>query len=137
MAQVVHEGVPLPTGAAHDPERQRIEAQIAERHGRQLADQELEEIDQGRRRIHAHNYFERAAVQQGNQIAREQQYMEHKGIRNHPVQQTQVKVQSEGKKAPEFYSGSYGKDYEVTEYDVGTYDTKEYDVSEYKSVYES
>lgn len=141
-AQVYEDAVPIPNNdnniTAHAPERDRAAASLAGYRGRMQAEQELEALRRAGQDVGAQQYFQNTAVTEGNRAARNIAAAEEYSVRN-PRSDVPVKkdvVPERPRLAPEFYEGTYGKEYEVSPYDCGEYDTKDYEVSEYKSVYE-
>ena len=146
---VVQDAIPLASGnevsSSAIDERDRAQARAATRMGRVQSEQEREAIARASRDIKAVNYYAHTAVEEGNRMATFQNQMERSGytttLINNNGSNNNNKVSSTdanntGKKEPEFYAGTYGKDYEVNPYETGEYDTRDYEISNYKSVYE-
>jgi hypothetical protein len=131
----------VPFNAAYstpnDDERERRITAWGTRRGQLQAEEEIEVIRRNNRDVHARNYFMEKQVKQANRKAAMRNFIEETG-------QTQTSstipilknVPTPARKEPEFYPGTYGKEYETSEYDTMEYQTKDYEGSEYKSVYE-
>jgi hypothetical protein len=136
---VVEQAFALPSydEFSNDPQRERDTLALAQLKGRIQTDGEIEEIKRASRESFAINYQTTEQIKEANRLAAATKRKEELGML-----QTSVTIPKEGHvspvntKAPEFYKGSYGKDYEVGEYTTSEYDTSDYDVKEYKSVYE-
>ena len=142
---VVRDAVAIPSGddalnqnaAALD----RALTKAGERKGRVMAEEEIERIQRASRDIGAINYYAKASVKEANVSAKKEVEAESRAkfqtaSAKHDAALNKTD-QIPPRKEPEFYAGTYGKDYEVSEYDTSAYDTRDYEVAKYKSVYES
>jgi len=123
--------------------QQQLIAESARR-GEIDAEEEKERIQKLNRDVYARNYYEREQVRRANELAAKRNRLEKAGAidTSADVAANMSKIpkpssQPPAVKAPEFYPGTYGGEYEVSKYEVGSYETSDYEVSEYKSVYES
>jgi hypothetical protein len=137
---VVEEAVALPSynEFANDPHRDRDTLAQANRKGLIQTDAEIEKIKRANRESFAINYHIGDQIKEANRLAAATKRKEELGML-----QTSATIPKEEyvppaiAKAPEFYEGSYTKDYEVAEYETTDYETTDYETTEYKSVYDS
>jgi hypothetical protein len=103
------------------------------------AETEAENIERGNRHVYSINYFQDEQIREGNRRARERQLREDLGL-DQTSASSAPEAPSSSSGMPrvqqEYYDGTYGKEYQVSEYDVSTYNTSEYEVKPYSSVYE-
>jgi hypothetical protein len=125
--------------AVSDDSRPRVRQ--AQRTGRMAAEEENEAIRKANRKVFAHNYHEKEALRNANDIARER---DRDGLRM-KEDEFQIRAQEEEKRISEAKSseskpkaaGYQVGGYAVKDYQFGgDYDTSEYQASEYKSVYD-
>ena len=138
----LQEAVAVP-GAYATPnvdEEDRRAARLGTELGHLQAQQEVQDILRQNRDIPLRNFAEQQHNREvANPSARVQNYREETGMT-----QTSSTVPAEtcaptaplNTKEPEFFMGTYGKDYEVSEYQTGDYETTEYETKPYKSVYD-
>jgi hypothetical protein len=134
-AQVIEDAIPIPSAdSSRAPEHDRRVASLATHRGLMQAEQELEEIQRANREVGAIQYFANARVQEANRAAAIQNRAEEMGLKK--ISKTEKYVPPPAKKE-EFYAGTFGKEYEVSDYETRDYETRDYGTSEYKSVYDS
>lgn len=139
---VVEDAIPL-TNASMRPENADYITYLATLKGRQLSQQEIDDIRRANQRVRAVQSGHQWIVDQANRKAAYMNRMEELGYSNPIEYHATTRPDSSEfpdrnrKPPPEFYMGTYGKDYEVEEYDIEDYDTNDYDIPEYKSVYET
>jgi hypothetical protein len=137
---VVEEAVALPSHDefAHDPHRDSNTLAHAQRKGLIQTDDESEKIKRANRETFSLNYQNKQQIKDANSLANATKRKEELGLL-----QTSATIPKEmytppaTVKAPEFYEGSYGKEYEIQDYDTAEYETTDYETTEYKSVYDS
>lgn len=137
---VVEEAVALPSydEFANEPQRDRNTLAQANRKGHIQTEEEIQEIQRANRESFAINYHTKDQIKEANRLAAATKRKEELGMLQTSATIPKEKyVPPATVKAPEFYEGSYGKDYEVQDYETADYDTAEYETKEYKSVYES
>lgn len=126
---------------------ERLQRQLiaeAARRGEIDAEEEKERIQKLNRDVYARNYYEREQVRRANELAAKRNRLEKAGAIDNSSEVAanaskipQPSSQPPAVKAPEYYPGTYGAEYEVSKYEVESYETSDYEVSEYKSLYES
>jgi hypothetical protein len=138
---VVEEAVALPSYnelTSNDPHRDRNTLARAQRKGRIQTDEEIEEVKRANRESFAVNYHIKDQIKEANRLAAATKRKEELGMLQTSATIPKEEYVPPAKvKAPEFYEGSYGNDYEVQEYETSEYETTEYETTEYKSVYDS
>jgi hypothetical protein len=137
---VVEEAVALPSHDefAHDPHRDRDTLAHAQRKGMIETDDEVEKIKRANRETFSLNYHNKQQINEANSSANATKRKEELGLLQTSATIPKEKyVAPAAVKAPEFYEGSYGKEYEIQDYDTAEYETTDYETTEYKSVYDS
>jgi hypothetical protein len=137
---VVEEAVAIPSynEFTNDPHRERDTLAQANRKGMIQTEEEIEEIKRANRESFAINYHTRDQIKEANRLAAATKRKEELGMLQTSATIPKVDyVPPATVKAPEFYEGSYGKDYEIAEYETTNYETADYETTEYKSVYDS
>ena len=137
---VVEEAVALPSynEFTNDQHRDSNTLAQANRKGMIQTEAEIQEIKRANRESFAINYHTSDKIKEANRLAAATKRKEELGML-----QTSATIPKEeyvppaSVKAPEFYEGSYGKDYEIAEYETADYETTDYEPIEYKSVYDS
>lgn len=136
---VLEEAVALPSynEFSNDQQRDRNTLAQANRKGMIQTEEEIEEIKRANRETVAINYHTEDKIKEANRLAAATKRKEEMGMLQTSATIPKEKYMPPAVKAPEFYEGSYGTDYEIAEYETTDYETTEYETTEYKSVYES
>jgi hypothetical protein len=138
MQQAV--ALPSPYIVPNTDERDAYETRLGSRVGQAKAAQEVANINRHNREIiPAINNMHERQIDAANQKAAWHNFREEHGLTQTsatlPVDDS-APTESRETTAPEFYAGTYGKEYQVSEYTTSEYTTTEYDTTPYKSVYE-
>jgi hypothetical protein len=135
--------IPSPATSLNNSARDKALALIGTQRGLQEVETEADKIERGNRQVYSVNYFQKEHVREANHHARERQRREDLGLdqtTTTPASLLPKAADSASLETPsapqEFYEGTYGKEYEVSQYEVSAYSTSEYDVKPYSSVYE-
>jgi hypothetical protein len=136
--------LPLYDEFSQNEQRERQLLRKGQVAGRIKAESEIQDIQRLNRDAYAVNWSVKQQIAQANRSASLQKHKEELGLvqtsatfREQDKKTDFKKKTAAAVKEPEFYEGTYGKDYDTAEYETGEYNTAEYDVQEYKSVYES
>lgn len=136
--------LPLYDEFSQNEQRERQLLRKGQVAGRIKAESEIQDIQRLNRDAYAVNWSVKQQIAQANRSAALQKHKEELGLvqtsatfREQDKKTDFKKKTAAAVKEPEFYEGTYGKDYDTAEYETGEYNTAEYDVQEYKSVYES
>jgi hypothetical protein len=145
MQQAV--ALPSPYVVPNTDERDAFETRVGSRRGQAKAAQEVANINRHNRLIiPAINNMHERQIDAANQKAAWHNFREEHGLTQTSATTTlpmdaaaaaTAPTESlETTTAPEFYAGTYGKAYQVSEYTTSEYTTTEYETTPYKSVYE-
>jgi len=138
----LQEAVAVP-GAYATPnvdEEDRRAARLGTELGHLQAQQEVQDILRQNRDIPLRNFAEQQHIREvANPSALVQNYREETGMTqtsSTAPAETCAPTAPRNTKEPEFFMGTYGKGYEVSEYQTSNYETTEYETKPYKSVYD-
>jgi hypothetical protein len=139
MQQAV--ALPSPYVVPNTDERDAYETRLGSQRGQAKAAQEVANIHRHNRQIiPAINNMHERQIDAANQKAAWHNFREEHGLTQTsatlPMEATAPPESRETTTAPEFYAGTYGKEYQVSEYTTSDYTTTEYETTPYKSVYE-
>lgn len=108
--------------------------------GQQQAQREVQELLRHNRDIPVRNFAEQQRiVESATPRGLVQNYKEETGLTqtSATVPKDPPYVAKPPAREPEFFAGTYGKEYQMGEYQTKEYETSEYETTPYKSVYES
>jgi hypothetical protein len=139
--------LPSPYVVPNTDERDAYETRVGSRRGQAKVAQEVANINRHNRLIiPAINNMHERQIDAANQKAAWHNFREENGLTQTSATTTlpmdaaaAATAPSESREtttAPEFYAGTYGKEYQVSEYTTSEYTTTEYETMPYKSVYE-
>lgn len=137
---IVEDAIAIPNEEGISSDIQMINGRAvmnqATRHGRMLAEQELEDIQRANVNVRAQNYFAEAAVNEANRLARHRTQLDNLNMNIAYTADTSAIKPIDNHTQHAAIQGTFGQDYEVSSYNVAEYSTKDYEVSSYQSVYE-
>ena len=131
--------VPLAYDTPNTTDADRHAARLGTGRGRQHAQREVQDLVRQNRDIPVRNFAERQEiVELATPRGLVQNYREERGLTQTSATMPKLPpyVPKPPPKEPDFFPGTYGKEYQTKEYDTSNYDTTDYDGAPYKSVYE-